>query len=129
MTDDKYWLTMELAEDSIRNSAVGSPATGTAFVSGPHTLIFVGDTVHLKVVAFDPWGRELKYRLNLGFLGGGLSEWQEAPEFEWTALSPARQADLRVEVKALGEPHSRPGQPYDSFADFRYEVRIRTNSP
>ncbi len=123
---DEIWLYIEQAEDSLGNRQVTNQDTGDVILNGRQIPIRVGDLLHLRVTAFDPLGRALQYRLMDYFGSSRLSTpWQGSPEFEWTPTEPMRQAEIRVEVRAEGDPHPRPGHVYDVFASFLYEVRPR----
>jgi hypothetical protein len=125
MMNDKFWLYIEQAEDSLGNRFSTPQESGDAFVNGRHKPIFVGDSVTLRVTAFDPHGRELQYRLVDYFGTGEKTDWSNSPEFEWMPRVPQRQAEIRVEVRAQGDPHARPRAEADVFASFLYEVRPR----
>jgi hypothetical protein len=118
---DEYWLYIEEAEDSVGNRQT-NPGGDSNIIVYRSTRLNVGDTVSLRVRAFDPWGRPLTYRLYSNY-PKYTTPWQEQPEFEWTAGTVARRVVVDIEVRAEGEPHPGPDAAWDAFARFTYEVR------
>jgi hypothetical protein len=123
---DEYWLYVEEAEDSLGNRTINNPESGShALVSGAQPIL-LGDTLTLRVSAFDPWGRKMQYRLvdrSLSPSPSFQTPWQDLPEFEWTATVVGRAMAVDIEIRAEGEPHADQTYAFDSFATFKYQVR------
>ncbi len=116
-----YWPYIEEAEDSLGNRSVNSTARSQIFIQAEKPIL-VGDTVTIRIRAFDPWGRDLRYRVS-GVMGDATA-WQDVPEFEWTFTTPARQAMLTAEVRAEGQPHANMYGQGDASVSFMYDVRL-----
>jgi hypothetical protein len=122
MGDDKYWLYVEEAEDSLGNRAANSGGQSNLSVSSG-TILRVADMVELRIRAFDPHGRQIAYRLVEPGAPERKREWQRSSEFQWTAWKTSRKAVVDIEVHADGEPLEDSSNEWDTFARFTYEVR------
>jgi len=121
--DDKYWLYIEEAKDSLGNRCDNPTASAMVDVRS-NQPIMVGDTITLRVHVFDPLGRKLQYALAVGYGTLPITEWQDTPELEWTFMAPGRQICIAIWVRAESEPHAHPGVGFDTFANFIYDVRV-----
>jgi hypothetical protein len=123
---DKFWVYIEEAEDSLGNR--GGPGVDLQINTHPPVIVHNGDLIHLRVRAFDPLGRKLKYHMQTtkGIMSPPKEDdagWQESPEFEWTADPVGRIVGACITVLADGGPHAEPSR--DAFAWFHYDVRPR----
>jgi hypothetical protein len=111
----EYWPYIESAEDDRGHRATGPGAV--VIVQGG--IVTEGELIELRVRAFDPNGRELKYRLqNPASVPG---PWTTSSTMEWRAGPTGRQREPLVYVRAGAGPYAQDD--YDARVHFVYEVR------